>query len=47
MRLDVSETGIPDNRKMIISVLRKTYAKRKPETIVATKILIKILLMKH
>ena len=33
MKLDVYETGISDLRKMIISVLRKTFAKGKPKTV--------------
>ena len=30
---DVYETGISDHHKMIISVLRKTFAKGKPKTV--------------
>ena len=33
MRSDVHETGISDHRKMMMSVLRKTFAKGKPKTV--------------
>ena len=33
MRSDVYETGILDHHKMIMSVLRKTFAKGKPKTV--------------
>ena len=33
MRSDVHETGILDHQKMIISVLRKTFARAKPKTV--------------
>ena len=33
MTLDVYETGISDHHKMIISVLRKNFAKGKPKTV--------------
>ena len=47
MRSDVYETAFSGHHKMIISVLRKTFAKGKLSFIVAITILIKILLMKH
>ena len=33
MKMDVCETGISDQHKIILSVLRKTFAKGKPETV--------------